>query len=91
MPCGCEEKKYDMEFIGWKDGRLIKGAPKIPKGTIRANFLEYASLPHWRLIEPVPEVKKVPKAKKEESVFEERKDSEEKEDKKDPEESIPEE
>lgn len=70
MPCGCKENpKYDMEFIGWKDGRLIKGAPKLPKGTIQKNFLPEASLPHWRLIEPVPEVKKVPKAKKKESVF----------------------
>ncbi len=71
MTCGCESPKYAMEFIGWKDGVLIRGAPKLAKGTIQKNFLEYANLPHWRLIEPVPEVKKVPKAKKEESVYEE--------------------
>ncbi len=71
MPCGCTNPKYPMRFIGWKDGALIKGAPKLPQGTIRENFLPEASLPHWVLVEPLPAVKKVPEPTLEDSVFEE--------------------
>jgi len=90
MPCGCENPKYEMEFVGWKDGTLIKGAPKIPQGMIRKNFIEYASLPYWQLIGPPPEVKKAPKATREESVYA-GDDQEDEEDKEDREESTPEE
>ena len=69
MPCGCEDLKYNMKFIGWKDGVLIRGAPSLPQGTIRENFLEYADLPHWELVDPIPEIKKVPQS--EESVYDE--------------------
>jgi len=71
MPCGCVKEKYAMLFVGWKDGKLIKGAPKIPKGTIQKNFIEEASLPHWVLVEPLPAIKKVPEPTSEESVYEE--------------------
>ena len=70
MPCGCVKEKFDMRFIGWKDGRLIKGAPSLPQGTIQANFIEEASLPHWVLVEPLPAIKKVSRDKLEDSVYE---------------------
>jgi len=72
MPCGCEENpKYDMRFVGWKDGALIKGAPSLPQGWIQKNFIEEATLPHWELVEPFPETKKAPSSDSEESVYEE--------------------
>ena len=76
MPCGCVNPKYAMRFVGWKDGKLIKGAPSLPQGTIQENFIEESTLPHWVLVEPLPETKKVPEAKVEESVYEEVKEEE---------------
>lgn len=71
MPCGCVNEKFAMLFVGWKDGKLIKGAPSLPQGWIQENFIEEATLPHWELVEPVPETKKAPSSISEESVYEE--------------------
>ncbi len=71
MPCGCANPKYSMRFVGWKDGKLIKGAPSLPQGWIQENFIEEATLPHWELVKPVPATKKVPEPTSEESVYEE--------------------
>jgi hypothetical protein len=60
-----------MRFVGWKDGKLIKGAPSLPQGWTQENFIEEASLPHWELVEPIPETKKAPSSTSEESVHEE--------------------
>ena len=77
MPCGCVNEKFPMRFVGWKDGNLIKGAPSLPQGTIQENFLEYASLPYWVLVGPLPAIKKVSEPTLEESVYEEDKEPEE--------------
>lgn len=69
MPCGCETPKYAMRFVGWKDGKLIKGAPSLPQGWIQENFIEEATLPHWELVEPAPETKKAPSSDSEDSVY----------------------
>jgi len=79
MPCGCVKEKFAMKFVGWKDGVLIKGAPSLPQGWIQENFIEESTLPHWVLVEPLPETKKVPEPTSEESAFEEKEEIEVKE------------
>lgn len=70
MPCkGCVEKKYDMRFVGWKDGKLIKTAPSgLKQGQIQKNFLHMADQPYWELADKVPDLV-IPEGKYEDSVF----------------------
>ena len=62
--------RVKAKFIGWKDGRLIKGAPGgIPPGTIwTMSYHAAVSYPWWEPLEKPPQLE-VP-ADEEDSVFE---------------------
>lgn len=71
MVCGCKEcMKFDMKFVGWKDGNLVRTAPSgISQGTIKLLSEEHAELPYWELVEERITLK-VPTATSKDSIFE---------------------
>ena len=64
MPCtGCNEKSYDMKFIGWKDGRLIPTAPSgYKQEQVVHQKLHLADLAYWELTSDIPKLD-IPKVK----------------------------
>ena len=65
------EGLFKMKFIGWKDGKLMSGAPgNYVKDKVYQMRFRHSRFPWWELIEPPPELK-VPDADEEDSVYDE--------------------